>query len=97
MLFKEIIAVYSETVFTVMQFYIFSTYIPPTHIWKHSGTFGESSGSHGNQYQDDCLLGCFVMFRVVETDRSFKGASCIHYQSDETRRQTSYFRNSSLV
>jgi hypothetical protein len=35
----------------------------------------EISGSHGGEYEDDCSL--------VEADRRFRGAYCLHHQGDD--------------
>jgi hypothetical protein len=35
----------------------------------------EVSGSHGGEYEDDCVLGCCVC-SLLQIYRSFRGASC---------------------
>jgi hypothetical protein len=42
---------------------------------------GDISGSHGDEYEDGCLLGCCAI-QSVDTDRRFKWAYHLHHQGD---------------
>jgi hypothetical protein len=40
----------------------------------------EISGSHGDEYEHDCLLGCCL----VKVYRRFRGAYCLHHQGERS-------------
>jgi hypothetical protein len=43
---------------------------------------GEISGSHGGEYEHD-YLSDVAPYSLVEADRRFRGAQCLHQRSDE--------------
>jgi hypothetical protein len=42
----------------------------------------EISGSHGGEHEDDCLLRCCAARSLLEIDRRFRSAYCLHHQGD---------------
>jgi hypothetical protein len=34
---------------------------PDGNIYRNIGVISEISGSHGGEYEDDCLLGCYAV------------------------------------
>lgn len=48
----------------------------------------ETSGSHGVQFEDSCLLGCRT-HRLLDTKRRFRYSYSLHHQGDEMTKAVS--------
>jgi hypothetical protein len=59
-----------------------------SHIRKHINV-SRIWGSHGGEYEDDCLLGCRTPCSLIEVYRRFRGSCCLHDVALQPRRQQS--------
>jgi hypothetical protein len=63
---------------------IYQLSVSVTRLNSASSVFpSEISSSHSSKYEDDNLLVCSTVYSLIQVDRHFSGAYCLHHQGDE--------------